>query len=171
MIVYLFRLQIRNTKVEQASKPKRAPASEASIISTMLFALFFGGSSNGVPRTTPKTMEVGACAVDVTFSLDVTVVWTVAFIAVSVVVLVVSAVVSATEVAGNRVLFSNDGFEVGLMSVTAKTIKQAEIKTPRNFNFLHECSQSNEHFIRFSRRNFTKGEGCDNLVLSVRRVY
>jgi len=97
----------------------------------MLFALFFGGSSNCVPRTTPKTKEVGACAVDVRFSLDVTVVSAVAFIVVSAVVLVVSAVVCTTEVAGNRVLFSNTGFEVGLMSVTAKTIKQAEIKTLR----------------------------------------
>ena len=129
--LYLFRLQIRNTKVEQASKPKRAPASEASIISTILFGLFFGGSSNGVPRTTPKTKEVGACAVDVRFTLDVTVVSAVASIVVSAVVLVVSAVVPTTEVVGNRVLFSNAGFEVGLMSVTAKTIKHAEVITLR----------------------------------------
>ena len=93
--------------------------------------MFFGGSSNGVPRTTPKPKEVGACAVDVRFSLDVTVVWTVAFIFVSAVVLLVSAVVCTTEVAGNRVLFSNAGFEVGLMSVTAKTIKHAEVITLR----------------------------------------
>ena len=93
--------------------------------------MFFGGSSNGVLRTTPKTKEVGACAVDVRFSLDVTVVWTVAFIFVSAVVLLVSAVVCTTEVAGNRVLFSNAGFEVGLMSVTAKTIKHAEVITLR----------------------------------------
>ena len=97
----------------------------------MLFPLFFGGSSNGVPRTTPKPKEVGLCAVDVRFSLDVTIVSAVAFIVVSAVVLVVSAVVCTTEVAGNRVLFSNTGFEVGLMSVTAKTIKHAEVKTLR----------------------------------------
>lgn len=97
----------------------------------MLFALFFGGSSNGVPRTTPKTKEVGACAVDVRFSLDVTVVSAVALMVVSAVVLVISAVVCTTEVTSNRVLFSNTGFEVGLMSVTAETIKHAEIKTLR----------------------------------------
>lgn len=93
------------------------------MISNMLFALFFGGSSNDVPRTTPKTKEVGACAIDVRFSLDVTVVSAVAFIVVPAVVLIVSAVVCTTEVAGNRVLFSRAGFEVGLMSVTTKTIK------------------------------------------------
>ena len=75
-----------------------------------------------MPRTTPKPKEVGLCAVDVRFSLDVTIVSAVAFIVVSAVVLVVSAVVCTTEVVGNRVLFSNAGFEVGLMSVTAKTI-------------------------------------------------
>ena len=93
--------------------------------------MFFGGSSNGVLRTTPKTKEVGACAVDVRFSLDVTVVSAVALMVVSAVVLVFSAVVCTTEVAGNRVLFSNDGFEVGLMSVTAKTTKKKhpEVKT------------------------------------------
>ena len=93
--------------------------------------MFFGGSSNGVLRTTPKTKEVGACAVDVRFSLDVTVVSAVALMVVSAVVLVFSAVVCTTEVAGNRVLFSNDGFEVGLMSVTAKTTKKkhVEVKT------------------------------------------
>ena len=134
--------------------------------------MFFGGSSNGVPRTTPKPKEVGACAVDVRFTLDVRVVWTVAFIPVSAVVLVVSAVVCTTEVAGNRVLLSNAVFEVGLMSVTAKTIKHAEVRTlPSIFNFLHECSRSNKHYIRFLRENFTKGEGCDNPVLSARRVY
>lgn len=90
------------------------------MISNMLFALFFGGSSNDVPRT---TKEVGACAIDVRFSLDVTVVSAVAFIVVPAVVLIVSAVVCTTEVAGNRVLFSRAGFEVGLMSVTTKTIK------------------------------------------------
>ena len=106
--------------------------------------MFFGGSSNGVPRTTPKTKEVGACAVDVRFSLDATVVWTVAFIVVSAVVLVISAVVCTTEVAGNRVLFSNDGFEVGLMSVTAKTIKKAEIKTLRFLvSYMSVASQMN----------------------------
>lgn len=93
--------------------------------------MFFGGSSNGVPRTTPKTNEVGACAVDVRFTLDVTVVSAVASIVVSAVVLVVSAVVPTTEVVGNRVLFSNAGFEVSLMSVTAKTIKHAEVITLR----------------------------------------
>lgn len=76
---------------------------------------------NGVLRTTPKTKEVGACAVDVRFSLDVTVVSAVALMVVSAVVLVFSAVVCTTEVAGNRVLFSNDGF---VMSVTAKTTKK-----------------------------------------------
>ena len=93
--------------------------------------MFFGGSSNGVLRTTPKTKEVGACAVDVRFTLDVTVVSAVVSIVVSAVVLVVSAVVPTTEVVGNRVLFSNAGFEVGLMSVTAKTIKHAEVITLR----------------------------------------
>ena len=113
--------------------------------------MFFGGSSNGVPRTTPKPKEVGACAVDVRFTLDVTVVWTVAFIVVSAVVLVVSAVVCTTEVAGNRVLFSNTGFEVGLMSVTAKTTKTPGSYNTSIFNFLHDCNHSNEHYIRFLR--------------------
>lgn len=88
----------------------------------------------GVLRTTPKTKEVGACAVDVRFSLDVTVVSAVALMVVSAVVLVFSAVVCTTEVAGNRVLFSNDGFEVGLMSVTAKTTKKNTRKL-KHFHF------------------------------------
>ena len=96
--------------------------------------MFFGGSSNGVLRTTPKTKEVGACAVDVRFSLDVTVVSAVALMVVSAVVLVFFAVVCTTEVAGNRVLFSNDGFEVGLMSVTAKTTKKNTRKL-KHFHF------------------------------------
>lgn len=53
---------------------------------------------------------------------------------VSAVVLVFSAVVCTTEVAGNRVLFSNDGFEVGLMSVTAKTTKKNTRKL-KHFHF------------------------------------